>query len=1175
MVESVGTPGGAANPESTQTLQLPVFQPKRTCTLCPLHESARNPGISTRKLFTSATGSGIALVVIGEKPGYAEDLANKHFVGESGDILNNKLLKGSGIRDLCDVYLTNAVRCRPPAKATVTVTQFKACQPYLIDDLKLLQSRYERVILLGAGAGAAKTLRNSSLDAALGHQGEATLLGIPTFFTFNPFVLAPGKDPSKLDAVIDHLTLLKEFIETGALKHTLQMPDLEIAVSNPGHQISLLSLDIETYGAVKGLPRQTVFQPQRSIVTDGVRPEDLVQTVALAWETPDGSMRTSVYNVTRKDHRQALNTFLIKTWMHSVGQEKRLTLLGMNMPFDVMFLRAWNNFYRTLLIRSRTELRDLAITNYLHSEVRPERSLKSITPLLSITDYEDELSLRAGERYDGPDDERLWYYNAKDAVATLIAYRALEERIRGDFPDTGKLSDYCLDWYDHLLWFAIESSEAGIAIDREAIERLDTRLDRQCRNISNVIRDWWGAPVRGEGSQRYLQGVAERSANTADLLNDARLVRTEKTDKVSTKGENLNLFAETLPKGSREHKEVSLLRKFREKSKLLTSFTGPLLRGRQLSKKVTSYAGVILPDGLVHPTWYVVPSQFEDASSGGTIQGRITCLTGDTELYTDRGIERLDQVVEGGSSKVVTLDESGKFEFVQPTHYLKFDESDVYEIKLRGRQKGVIVTATLDHRWVTFHGEFITTKELTPGTRLRHVAFTVKGGYPHLRWRYRGGENQAPLHRLAAESHYGPLKSEEEVHHKDENRKNWAIENLKVLTRSEHRQLHGQKRCRKITFQCQYCHASVTRRRSIHRHKFCSRSCFVEFSKCQPNGFNYVVESVTFKGREKTYCLTVPPNETFLLANGLLSGNCKNPAVMTFPEIVKHCLTTRFAPGLFIGDDLSQIELRTGALLSGDSRMIEEYQGGIDRHLETAMLVLRAYAKATRDRWASNTVAAYDAGQVDKSYDGINKWRQLGKTLNFLMLFKGGARKAQETAARDLGVFLPLDVWKAAIDGYQRRYPEFIDWQFQLLETARTKGYLEVPFTGQTRMFLGGRRGTNAAINEIVNMPIQTVAANTMISAHRKATEGFRNAGLQAISSLIIYDAMYVELPAQEERQVRSILDGAMTEPPYWIDIQNQLGRTVPLEHDVEVLCEKPEEPESVQTSLFLGVGAG
>lgn len=926
MVESVGTPGGAANPESTQTLQLPVFQPKRTCTLCPLHESARNPGISTRKLFTSATGSGIALVVIGEKPGYAEDLANKHFVGESGDILNNKLLKGSGIRDLCDVYLTNAVRCRPPAKATVTVTQFKACQPYLIDDLKLLQSRYERVILLGAGAGAAKTLRNSSLDAALGHQGETTLLGIPTFFTFNPFVLAPGKDPSKLDAVIDHLTLLKEFIETGALKHTLQMPELEIAVSDSGHQIGLLSLDIETYGAVKGLPRQTVFQPQRSIVTDGVRPEDLVQTVALAWETPEGSMRTSVYNVTRKDHRQALNTFLIKTWMHSVGQEKRLTLLGMNMPFDMMFLRAWNNFYRTLLTRSRAELRDLAITNYLHSEVRPERSLKSITPLLSITDYEDELSLRAGERYDGPDDERLWYYNAKDAVAALIAYRALEERIRGDFSDTGKLSDYCLDWYDHLLWFAIESSEAGVAIDREAIERLDTRLDRQCRNISNVIRDWWGAPVRGEGSQRYLQGVAERSATTADLLNDARLVRTEKTDKVSTKGENLNLFSETLPKGSREHKEVSLLRKFREKSKLLTSFTGPLLRGRQLSKKVTSYAGVILPDGLVHPTWYVVPSQFEDASSGGTIQGRITC---------------------------------------------------------------------------------------------------------------------------------------------------------------------------------------------------------------------------------------------------------KNPAIMTFPEIVKHCLTTRFAPGLFIGDDLSQIELRTGALLSGDSRMIEEYQGGIDRHLETAMLVLRAYAKATRDRWASNTVASYDAGQVDKSYDGINKWRQLGKTLNFLMLFKGGARKAQETAARDLGVFLPLDVWKAAIDGYQRRYPEFIAWQFQLLETARTKGYLEVPFTGQTRMFLGGRRGTNAAINEIVNMPIQTVAANTMISAHRKATEGFRNAGLQAISSLIIYDAMYVELPAQEEQQVRSILDGAMTEPPYWIDIQNQLGRTVPLEHDVEVLCEKPEEPESVQTSLFLGVGAG
>lgn len=901
------------NPESKPNVELPVFQQHKECTLCPLHQSAKSCGIPTRKLTTSRTGSGTALLVIGEKPGYQEDLAGKHFVGDTGDILNNKLLKGTGIRDMVDVYLSNAVRCKPPAKATVTQSQFKACKPYLLEDIQQLTSRYERVILLGAGAGAARTLRNSSLDDAFLHQGEHTLAGLPTFYTFNPFLLSPDRDPSKLDAVIDHLLLLKDFIATGKLQHELQMPEIEIAVADPGQPIGLLSLDIETYGAVQGLPRQTVFQPQRSIATDGVRPEDLVQTVALAWETPDGQLRTSIYDVTNPEHKEAFENFIDEiTLMHP----EKGSILGMNLPFDVMYLRAWNPWLATTLIRENVTLRDLGVINYLHSEVRPERSLKSITPLLQITNYDEELSLKKGDRYDGPTDERLWYYNCKDAVATLSAYRLLEQHIRRDYDGSGKLSPYCLDWYDHLLWFAIESSESGVAIDKKRVTSLDARLTQQSNRIRAHISDWWGASVSGTGSKRYVDDLVHRAAVRGDLLDDKRLVRTEKKDSVSSKAENLNLFEGTLPRKTREWMEVHALQLFRRKQKLQTSFTGPLLNGRKKGKRFDR-SGVILDSGLVHPTWYVVPSQFEDASGGGTIQGRITC---------------------------------------------------------------------------------------------------------------------------------------------------------------------------------------------------------------------------------------------------------KNPAIMTFPEIVKECLTVRFAPGILLGDDLSQIELRTGALLSGDSRMISEYKQGIDRHLETAVMILRAVAKHNKDPFAIDAVNRYDDKVLTKDHPGIHKWRQLGKTLNFLMLFKGGAAKAQETAARDVGLLLPLEVWQQAIASYQARYPEFIAWQYSLLDEAKRKKYLEVPFTGQTRMFLGGSRGVGAAINEIVNMPIQTVAANTMISAHRKATELFREHNLEAISSLIIYDAMYVELPAHEEPVVRAILDEAMTEPPYWMDIQQLFNREVPLQHEVAVLCEKPEEPRDGET---------
>lgn len=297
---------------------------------------------------------------------------------------------------------------------------------------------------------------------------------------------------------------------------------------------------------------------------------------------------------------------------------------------------------------------------------------------------------------------------------------------------------------------------------------------------------------------------------------------------------------------------------------------------------------------------------------------------------------------------------------------------------------------------------------------------------------------------------------------------------------------------------------------------------------------------------------------------------CRNPAIMTFPELVKSTLWTRFDPGFLLGDDESQIELRTAALLSGDEVMCEEYRKGADRHLQQAAVLLRdtldhglrggfhetrigGYVFADM----KNFLDAYAAGEADKHWPGIKIWRDLGKTLNFLMLFYGGAEKAQQTAARDLGLLLPIEVWQRSIQWYRNRYPEFLEFQHGLMRTAKTKKFLEVPLTGQTRMFWGGHKGVSSSINEVVNFPIQTVAANTMISAHKEAVEMFRAEKLQAVSNLIIYDAMYIECPADEKDRVVAIQDHAMVNAPYWKDVEALLGRQVPLEHELEVLCER------------------
>lgn len=892
---------------------LPVLLPHADCTKCSLCESATRRGIPTRLLSTAPEGSRRAILVVGEKPGVFEDRLGRHFVGDTGRYLSKVMLAPSKVDQHADIYCTNAVRCKPPEQANVTKSQLNACKDYLVADLTELKSHYDEVLILACGAGAARMLRDSSLGAALLHQGEETLLGCPTFYTFNPYILNPKRDPTAINAIADHMAVLVDYLDGSEFTRELQMPEIERAVPSPGCLPEMLSIDIETYGAVDGLPQQTVFQPQRSLATDAVTASDLIQTVALAWRMPDGHLRTSIYNFQDTDDLYALDEFLDRCSFRNIP------LLGMNTQFDVLYLRSSTLGY--LFRRSADEqpwqLRDLAVINYLSSEVRPERSLKSLSPLLQVTDYDDELNLRAGQRYPNAEDPRLHEYNCKDAVATLLLWEKLDRRIRQQYRGTDKLSPYCLDWYDKLLWFAIESSEAGVTFDRGRLEELNDRLLRQVDRIVRFAAAKWGAPLQGKGSKSWVDKLAQDAASELDLLSDRRLALTKARKEVSSCGENLNLFLGLADKRSDLGRKLRVLQLFRERSKLQNSFTGPMLFGRKKGKQ-TLLGGVLLDD-RVHPTWYVVPSQFEDASTGGTKQGRVTC---------------------------------------------------------------------------------------------------------------------------------------------------------------------------------------------------------------------------------------------------------KSPALQTMPPIVKGCMSTRFTPGVLIGADLSQIELRVGALISGDRTMMEEYANGIDRHLTTAIIILRAlqnYMQGERldsafgvsRAWLDEALALADMGTLSKSHPGIDVFRQLGKTINFLMLFKGGPNKAQETAARDTGLLLPIDVWRQVIRGYQERYPEFLAWQDGWLRDAVKTGIVGVPLTGQTRLFGGGARGVLEATPEVVNMPIQTIAANVMISAHTKFTECARAQGLQAISPLTIYDAMYIEAPADEEQAVMALLDDCLTAPPYWTDVQNLLGRTVPCAYEAEVLTRR------------------
>jgi hypothetical protein len=186
---------------------------------------------------------------------------------------------------------------------------------------------------------------------------------------------------------------------------------------------------------------------------------------------------------------------------------------------------------------------------------------------------------------------------------------------------------------------------------------------------------------------------------------------------------------------------------------------------------------------------------------------------------------------------------------------------------------------------------------------------------------------------------------------------------------------------------------------------------------------------------------------------GTMQGRivCKNPAAQTFPPPIQRCIRSRWPDGVILSPDLSQIELRVAALLSGDATMIREYQKpDPDLHTDRAISIfgldyltrkyganfpgIRAFAKSTKGE------------------------RQVGKHVGFGDLFRAGAATMQSTVLEMTGQLLPISLFEKIVRERPFTRPGLWSWQEDLIATARRQGYIELPFVGQSRYFMGGTK---------------------------------------------------------------------------------------------------------------------
>jgi DNA polymerase len=138
-------------------LSLPkVRSAAAACEACHLHENA------TQTVFGEGP-SKADVMMVGEQPGDAEDLAGHPFVGPAGKLLDRALEEAGIDRRL--VYLTNVVKhfkWEPRGKRRIHAkpnsAEIAACRPWLETEIALVKPR----VLVCLGATAAQALLGRS-----------------------------------------------------------------------------------------------------------------------------------------------------------------------------------------------------------------------------------------------------------------------------------------------------------------------------------------------------------------------------------------------------------------------------------------------------------------------------------------------------------------------------------------------------------------------------------------------------------------------------------------------------------------------------------------------------------------------------------------------------------------------------------------------------------------------------------------------------------------------------------------------------------------------------------------------------------------------------------------------------------------------------------------------------
>ncbi len=168
---------GAEPVESSGLTLQDLYTKISRCTKCQLARTRNNV----------VPGEGVEnpdVLVIGEGPGYDEDMSGRPFVGKAG-ILLDKMLAAIGLDRNKNCYIANIVKCRPPQNRDPLPDEQATCNAFLQAQIHILKPKM--ILCMGRISGHKMLDTQEPLNKLRGQIFEYN--GIPLMVTYHPSAL--------------------------------------------------------------------------------------------------------------------------------------------------------------------------------------------------------------------------------------------------------------------------------------------------------------------------------------------------------------------------------------------------------------------------------------------------------------------------------------------------------------------------------------------------------------------------------------------------------------------------------------------------------------------------------------------------------------------------------------------------------------------------------------------------------------------------------------------------------------------------------------------------------------------------------------------------------------------------------------------------------------------------